>query len=120
MSCPSFDQAVSSFQQFLKLQGWPTEIVWARPADFVWQSGVLSVRTTDVIDAKTEYETGRQAGLGVLLDARCTLAGFTCASVRYPKDEDEAQRHMYPSDGLKLTVAVPRIEGRRAALLDSD
>jgi hypothetical protein len=121
MPSPPFDQAVNSFQEFLESVGWPTEIVWARASDLAWQEGVLRVRTTNVTEARRHYEVGRQVGLGVLLDAKCILAGLTCASVEYPIDEDEAERLMYPSDGsLKLGVPVRRTEGLRVELPDSD
>jgi hypothetical protein len=119
MSSPPFDQAVSRFQIFLESEGWSPEIVWTRAEDLVWQSGVFMVRTIDVSEARGRYETGRLAGLGVMLDAHCTVAGLTCASIEYPEDEDEAERLMYPSDGgLKLSARVRRIEGRWAEVMD--
>lgn len=115
MPAPPFDQAVSRFKQFLESQGWPTEIVWARQNDVVWQGESLTVRTCEAIDAKVDYDLGQRAGLGVLLEARCTLGNLTSACVCYPQDEREAELLLYPSDGsLKLSVAVPKVEGLNA------
>jgi hypothetical protein len=58
-------------------------------------------------EAKRAYEFARQRGLGVCLYAIRVIRGSTFAAVEYPRDTDEAERLMYPSDGgLKLSVAV--------------
>jgi hypothetical protein len=121
MTAPPFDQAVGTFQDFLEAQGWPTEIVWARPWDIGWKSGALTVRTSETLDARNRYDLGRRAGLGVMLEAHCTIGSLTCASVGFPRDEGEAERLMYPSDGsLKLGVAVRRVEGLQLGSSSSD
>jgi hypothetical protein len=46
-----------------------------------------------------EFEAARQQGLGVQLEALCTLTGATCATVTTG------------GDGLTITAAEPRAEG---------
>jgi hypothetical protein len=56
-------------------------------------------------EAKRDYEFARHAGLGVSLEGLVAVRGSTFAVVRYPRDAEEAERLMYPSDGgLKLSV----------------
>jgi hypothetical protein len=117
VTAPSFDEAAQSFRTFLVAQGWPGHIVWIRDGDVIRRAGdPVTICRSEQADgekgAQRKYEIGRRRGLGVLLEAICTLGDATCAIVAYPVDEREAELLMYPSDGgLKLSVAVPRIEG---------
>ena len=117
----SFRDAVAQFQAFLSDQGWPTAIAWvstwtiARSAD---RTPVIeSINTSHETDAASEYDAARDRGLGVCFDAICTIGDTTYATVLWPADARDAELLLYPSDGgLKLSVAVPRTEGRiRAA-----
>jgi hypothetical protein len=70
---------------------------------------------------ETDMTWGGEPAWGVMLDAHCTIGPLTCASVGFPSDQDEAERLMYPSDGsLKLSVAVPRVEGRQLGSSNRD
>jgi hypothetical protein len=72
------------------------------------------VKSTERLDerlqpdqAHREYEFARQQGLGVCLYAVRGIGGSSFALVEYPRDSDEAERLMYPSDGgLKLSMAA--------------
>ena len=66
-------------------------------------------------EARANFEAGRGQGVGVELRAYCQLAGAACAVVYWTADSDEAARHLMPEQGLKLVVAVPRLEGRSAS-----
>ena len=115
--CPAFEEAVVRFQQFLRGQGWPEAILWLNAACIVRQPGQPPLvghhgSGDGYREAEGRYERGRSKKLGVLLEAVCTLAGRSCATVCAPSEAAEAEYLMYPSDGgLKLSVAVPRTEG---------
>lgn len=113
---PDFDEAVRTLQVFLAGQGWPTTIIWTRPGDIVRRSAeFIGIHRRDIdgqSEARSTYEQGRRAGLGVSLEAVCTLGGAAVVTVAYPSDDREAELLMYPSDGgLKMCAAIPRIEG---------
>jgi hypothetical protein len=101
MACPSFEEVTRRFQNFLRENGWPTEIVWVKTDE--------NLERLASAEAKREFEFARQRGLGVCLCALRVTGGSSLAVVEYPRDSDEAERLMYPSDGgLKLSVAVKR------------
>jgi hypothetical protein len=113
---PDFDEAVRRFQLFLEAQGWPTKIIWSRQGDISRRSTEsIAVHRRDIdgqSEARTTYEQGRRAGLGVSLEAVCTLGDAAVVTVAHPADEREAELLMYPSDGgLKMCAAMPRVEG---------
>jgi hypothetical protein len=113
---PDFDEAVRKFRVFLEGQGWPTKIIWSRPGDISRRSTEsIAVHRRDIdgqSEARTTYEQGRRAGLGVSLEAVCTLGDAAVVTVAYPVDDREAELLMYPSDGgLKMCTAILRIEG---------
>lgn len=121
-ACPAFGEATSQFRKFLLETGWPQKILWVR-GDVIRSPGqpVVVVNQCEISEAEREFEVGRHKGRGVLLDALCTFQGGTCATVSYPSDSDEAERLMYPSNGgLKMSVAVPRAEGRCHGLRYTD
>ena len=115
----TFDQAVSRFRAFLSVEGWPTTIRWVEAAD-VARSGqgrvfIARFRDNHEGQAAKEYEIARHSRLGICFDAVCTVGQTTCAMVLSPADALDAELQMYPSDGgLKLSVAMPRPEGRTA------
>ena len=99
---PVFAEAELAFRAFLKQQGWPTELVWVRAQDVRRGLPILVYRSAEEDEGavEREYETGRQQGLGVQLEALCTLSGATCATVTSGGE-----------GGLEMTVASPRAEG---------
>lgn len=115
--CPEFAAAVEQFESFLRSQGWPSAIQWFEAEDVTKLAGPsvsLASRGKDYSAAQAEatYERARNRGLGVSMEAVCTSDGRTCAIIAAPKDNEEAERLMYPENGsLKLCVAVPRLEG---------
>jgi hypothetical protein len=113
MSCPIFEDAMARFRAFLSEQGWPTELVWVRPADGGRGSpSKHSWRKCPEAYARKEYNEARAKGLGVCLDAVCIVGSTTCATILYPADERDAELLMFPSDGgLKLSVAVTKTAG---------
>jgi hypothetical protein len=116
-ACPEFAGAVQRFRDFLRAEGWPTDLLWVREADIVRlpESGVAVFLQGDddgAARAERVFASARAAGLGVALDAVCTLGEATCAVVAWPLDPEEAVRAHYPADGgLKLSVATTRLEG---------
>jgi hypothetical protein len=116
-TCPDFAEAARRLRGFLSRQGWPEQIMWLRQGDVSRRSGELIVIKTrgqrdGEHDCQRAYERGRTRGLGVALEAVCTLGDRSCVIVSCPTDEREAELLMYPADGgLKLSAALPRIEG---------
>jgi hypothetical protein len=98
--CPLFAEAIIRFQAFLRECGWPTEIAWVRTL------GDRDI-TVESVEAECDYEAARRRGFGVCLDGLRIENGMTVAQVMSPRDADEAERGMYPSNGsLKLSVAL--------------
>ena len=115
-----FHDAVARFQAFLLQQGWPTAVAWVPAWKIVRRPGrptaIESIDLGHETRAAAEYEAARDRGLGVCFDAVCTIGETTYATVLWPLDARDAELLMYPSDGgLKLSVAVPRMEGRIGA-----
>jgi hypothetical protein len=115
--CPEFAEAVQRFRDFLRAEGWPMQVLWVREADIVRlpDPGIAVFLQGDdggVERAERVFASARAAGLGVAMEAVCTLGDATCAVVAWPRDRDEASREPYPPDGgLKLSAATPRLEG---------
>lgn len=114
----TFLEASNRFREFLAAEGWPTTITWV-PASSVFRTtgrpiAIESTGPSHEVEAAHGYDTARHRGLGVCLDAICTINGTTCATVLWPADAREAELSMYPSNGgLKMSVAVPPTEGRQ-------
>src|SRR4051812_47522423 len=111
-----FDEALSRFRAFLRSQGWPTAIVWARAGDVIRDSSeVISIvrrQSGSDSEARRTFEDGLGGGLGVSFEAVCTLGDETVAVVAFPADSREAELLMYPPDGsLRMSAAMPRVEG---------
>src|SRR5262245_32214621 len=97
--CPPFEEASRRFQKFLLDNAWPTEIVWVKT-----EAHLASLPADEVI---RHFEFARHQGLGVCLCAIRVTENSTVAVIEYPRDSDEAERLMYPSDGgLKLSVVL--------------
>jgi len=102
--CPAFEEATNRFKAFLLQNGWPTDIVWVKSTEHLDR--------IQLSEARREYEFARHQGLGVCLHAIRVARGSAVAVVEYPRDSDESERLMYPSDGgLKLTVAATGRDG---------
>ena len=102
------------------VRGGRSEIVWRREDEiFHCLDHQILVRrrvsAAAAAEARTNFEEGRGQGVGVELRAYCQLVGAACAVVYWTADSDEAARHLMPEQGLKLVVAVPRLEGRSAS-----
>jgi hypothetical protein len=116
-ACPDFGAAVLRFRDFLRAEGWPTDLLWVREADLVRLPDpglAIFLQGDDDGAARAErvFEAARAAGLGVAMEAVCTLGAATCAVIAWPRDPEEAARALYPADGgLKLGAATPRLEG---------
>jgi hypothetical protein len=114
--CPEFAEATRRFAAFLREQGWPERIQWVSEGNVERPSAAeITVYLTGDDDGAEEaervFERGRQARLGVMLDAICTWGEATCAVVSYPRDALQAEQEWYPAPGLKLRAALPRLAG---------
>ena len=115
-ACPEFPEATRRFGELLRREGWPGAIRWVRGNDAERVSAteiVVYLQGDDdgAADAAALFDRGRSAGLGVHLSAVCTWGDVTCATVSSPADAREAAELLVPEDGLKLSVAVPRLAG---------
>jgi hypothetical protein len=113
----TFHEAANQFRAFLAAEGWPTAITWVPASKVVRAAGqpitIESIEAAHEVQAAKDYDAARHRGLGVCFDAVCAIGETTCATVLWPVDPREAELLMYPSDGgLKMSVAVPRTEGR--------
>jgi hypothetical protein len=118
MNCPDFEEACQRFRAFLLSQGWPERILWIRAGDIDRTSseGITVFASADgdgSADARLAHEEGWRRALGVLFHGICVIGDATCATVAYPANPLDAELKMYPSEGgLKMSVAVPRADGR--------
>src|SRR5512144_1652247 len=111
---PAFEASVSRFQDFLKSEGWPTEVWWFRRGDVLRRGDSLAVRDHGANEepARQAYSSAISAGFGVLLEAVCHDGNRTFARVVRPVDADAQVRGLFP-DGLKLSVHVsPPVRAR--------
>ncbi len=104
-----FDDAVGNYVEFLGNCGCPQNLMWVTPKDVLFTGGSrIYIRTSDAegnaAAARKEYEAGIASTLGVEFHTLCVLNDATCCYVWYPRDQNEAQRMMMPSDGsLKMS-----------------
>jgi hypothetical protein len=114
---PRFEQAVERFRAFLTEEGRSSSIVWRRPGDVVRRVDkdiVVRRRPPRKANdwAQRYYETGRRKGLGIALEAVCEVDGSVCATIFWTTDDVEASQLMMPTQGLKMSAAVPRARGQ--------
>ena len=62
--------------------------------------------------AQRYYEIGRSDGLSIALDAVCEVGGSVCATIFWTTDDLEASQLMMPTQGLKMSAAMPRSPGQ--------
>jgi hypothetical protein len=118
---PRFEQAVERFREVLAEQGWSSSIVWRSPEDVVvawtssWSFGVahLKRRTTG------RSGTTRSGAVRdwVSLSTVCEVGGSVCATIFWTTDDLEASQLMMPTQGLKMSTAVPRSLGQSVSWL---
>jgi hypothetical protein len=111
----NFEDAVARFQNFLKTNKYPSEIVWVQPDDVLLTGKRLvyvrvSAPKVRQRMAKQICEEGMEKKRGVLLGTICELGATTCAYVWAPANDDEAVRALMPVD-LKLSAKTGRIRG---------
>ena len=97
---PPFEIAIAQFKEFLRSQGWPSEISWRRSGEIFHclDHRILVRRRASgpaADEARAHYEAGRRQGV-VEIRAYCQMAGAACATVYWTADSDEAARHLVP------------------------
>ena len=107
MNYPPFDDAVSSFEAFLRECGVPSDIRWVAFPDVAFVGARLYVRSQPqevaFAAASTKYERAISRQLGVRLSALGRAGMLTFCYVYRPSSRIEAEYHNMP-DGLKLSV----------------
>jgi hypothetical protein len=111
---PEFEEALSSFRQFLTDNGHPSEIVWVFRDD-LWKRSVSEVfvripsQPKSVILARKVFNEGRKKGL-VDVHAVAVAGNTVAATVWFPRtDDDEIQGW---NRGMKLTISEPLLRAK--------
>ena len=120
---PPYEEAIDAFNKFLAREGWAQTIIWRRPDDFVHRvDRNMVVRRRSLRQsmewARGYYESGHARGLGISLSAECEIDGAVYATIFWTADEQEAERLMMPTQGLKMSAALPRTCGKSVSWLE--
>jgi hypothetical protein len=111
----NFEDAVTKFQDFLRANGYPGEVVWVQPDDVLLTGKRLVYVRVSVPNAREKiarqiYEEGMGRRRGVLFGTICELGGTTCSYVWAPESDDEAGRALMPV-GMKMNTKNDKIRG---------
>jgi len=111
---PEFEDALSSFRQFLTDNGHPSKIVWVFRDD-LWKRSVTEVfvripsQPKSLVLAKKVFNEGRKKGL-VDVHAIAVADNTVAATVWFPRsDDDEIQGW---NRGMKLTISEPLLRAK--------
>ena len=111
---PEFEDAVSSFRQFLTDNGHPSEIVWIF-LDDLWKRSVTEVfvripsQPKSLALAKKVFNEGRKKGL-VDVHAVAVADSHVAATVWFPRTEDDEIQGW--NRGMKLTISEPLLRAK--------
>jgi hypothetical protein len=106
---PNFEDAISSFRQFLSQSGHPTEIVWVFRED-VWKRSPTDVLVryppskNNPMLAQKVFAEGRERGL-LDVHAIAAMPDKIAATVWFPRTPDEELQGW--NRGMKLSIANP-------------
>ena len=105
---PPFEEAISSYRDFLRLRGLPEHPVWVFRDDVASKRGRLAIRVplpeSNGEAARKMYEAARRSGLGVALVAIGRLGASVTCYVSVPRDQDEAEALLFSPESLKMSV----------------
>lgn len=111
---PEFEDALSSFREFLTQNGHPSEIVWIFRDD-LWKRSVSEVlvrvpsQPENLVLAKKVFNEGRRKGL-VDVHAIAIAGGAIATTVWFPRTlDDEIQGW---DRGMKLTISEPLLRAK--------
>ena len=111
---PEFEDAVSSFRQFLTDNGHPSEIVWVF-LDDLWKRSATEVfiripsQPKSLVLAKKVFNEGRKKGL-VDVQAVAVADNHVAATVWFPRTEDDDIQGW--NRGMKLTISEPLLRAK--------
>ena len=116
----TFEEAVSRFEEFLRQNGYPPNLVWVEPTDLLLSGrGAIYVKlpvpAENLIRARERFGLGINKGLGILLGTICYLRDATCCYAWVPQDHEEQQRHLM-CNGLKLSATTDSRRSGRAIM----
>ena len=108
----SFEEAVSQFQEFLRKNGWSTNLIWVEPTDLLLTGSPaiyvrLPVPAENLALAHKRFALGMSNGLGILFDTICELKNASCCFAWVPKNPTEQADHLM-GRGLKLSAPADR------------
>jgi hypothetical protein len=105
---PTFDQAIEKLAAFARSQVVSDSLIFITPEDIILYRGIIYIKIGNEKRARQIsvqiYNQAVAKDMGVMLGILCTLNNGSCAFVGRPKDENEAERLLYPR-GLKLSIA---------------
>ncbi|HEY1471190.1 MAG TPA: hypothetical protein VGF61_19265 [Candidatus Acidoferrum sp.] len=116
----SFGATVARFQQFLRKNNYPENMVWLMPEDILL-SGKQSfyvrvpIPDTNETNARNIYDQGMAHGRGLLVSTICEMGASTCCYVWFPKRPEEEPQGIWPRDGsvkFSVKMEVSRVRGK--------
>ena len=111
---PEFEDALSSFRQFLTDNGHPSEIVWVFRDD-LWKRSVTEVfvripsQPESLALAKKVFNEGRRKGF-VDVHAVAIADNTVVATVWFPRTEDDEIQGW--NRGMKLSISEPLLRAK--------
>jgi hypothetical protein len=113
---PHLRESSERFSAFLRQNGYSEDVVWVDEEDVVWDGRVLSIRAhqDDFMwdRACHRYAEAIRGGFGVALSAFSQADGTTIAAIVWPLNDEQAQCHLFPAGGIKLSVATTKLRAR--------
>jgi hypothetical protein len=111
-----FAESSTRLSQFLQDRGLPPRKMCVDWGDVIVKNGrfyVYRSRTKDrAASAEARFQEAAKRGVGVCLEAICTVKDATCTFVYLPSNDDEADQHWIPASGVKLSVPTDPREAR--------
>lgn len=110
----TFEYSVNAFKQFLSEQDAPVDLRWVFQEDFrKKEQNMIVVNSNPEKNSKLAeqlYEVGRTRALGMCFQAIGRADSQLYCYVEVPRDADEAERLMFDSSYLKLSIRNPLLE----------
>lgn len=106
----NFEDAVASFESFLRQNGYAANLIWVEPSDLILRGerGIyvkLPVSAKNLAYVRKRFASGMSSGMGIAFRAICDLERATCCYAWAPDNQAERESHLMGS-GLKLSAAT--------------
>ena len=104
-----FSSATEDFQRFAVQQGYPSAVLWTSPERIViWRHRYFVLVDDPEMqqrEAKSSFDRAIARNLGVSIEGKCKTVTSAICNVSSPTDDLDAQCRMFPTSGVKLSVA---------------